>query len=324
MAPPPPLDALHVLATCVRHGSFSRAARELCLTPSAVSARIRNLEALLGVSLFERRGPRLTATAQGRLLAGTVDEAVAAVRTAVDRARTLRRALRVTCAPAFATRWLVPRLSAYDATAGAVPIALDATDAALPPDRFDVAIRSAVAPPPGYAALALLEDRGTPMLSPALWGSPRRATPGTPSPRRLLDLPLLADDRWPGWFTRAGLRGGAPRSAAARFASYELEAAAAVAGVGVALLCPVLYGPLVEGGALVAPFALTVDGPRRYWALWGAGQPAPHLVRWLADTLAAGVGTAAATSAAPQSRPAPRAKAASRTRAASRAARPRA
>ncbi|MFO0583815.1 MAG: LysR family transcriptional regulator [Anaeromyxobacter sp.] len=147
MAPPPPLDALHVLATCVRHGSFSSAARELCLTPSAVSARIRTLEAQLGVPLFERRGPQLSATAQGRLLAGTVDEAVAAVRKAVDQARTLKRALRVTCAPAFATRWLVPRLAAYQATPGAVPVALNATDAALPPDRFDVAIRSAASPP---------------------------------------------------------------------------------------------------------------------------------------------------------------------------------
>src|SRR5262245_20574346 len=107
----PPLDSLHVLAACVRHGSFSRAARELCLTPSAVSLRIRTLEAQLGVALFERSGPRLTVTEHGRALAGTVDDAVAALRSALDRARGVRRALRVTCAPAFALRWLAPRVA---------------------------------------------------------------------------------------------------------------------------------------------------------------------------------------------------------------------
>ena len=47
----PPLDSLRILAVCVRHGNFSRAADELGITPTAVSQRIRALEAQIGVKL---------------------------------------------------------------------------------------------------------------------------------------------------------------------------------------------------------------------------------------------------------------------------------
>ena len=55
-----PLGALPVFEAAARHGSFSRAADELCVTQSAVSHQIRGLEAWLGASLFERRGNRAT------------------------------------------------------------------------------------------------------------------------------------------------------------------------------------------------------------------------------------------------------------------------
>ena len=49
----PPLESLRILEACVSAGSFARAAERLCLTPAAVSLRIRTLEADLGQSLFE-------------------------------------------------------------------------------------------------------------------------------------------------------------------------------------------------------------------------------------------------------------------------------
>ena len=58
----PALDSLRVLAVCVRHGNFSRAASELGITPTAVSQRVRALEAQIGVELFRRSGPPPGAT----------------------------------------------------------------------------------------------------------------------------------------------------------------------------------------------------------------------------------------------------------------------
>lgn len=277
----PSLESLRVLAACVRHRSFSQAAKSLHLTPSAISLRMRTLEATLGVKLFVRHGPRLDATEPAIALAAKIDEALGAIETAVDHCRRRRRPLRVTCAPTFATRWLIPRLAAYHATAGSQPIALDASDAVLGADRFDVAIRAGQGPWRGFASAALMPDEGTPMLSPALAGAASALTP-----RRLLDLPLIPDPRWTRWFALAGLPDAVPTFASTRFATYELEAIAAAKGVGVALLSPLLYADLVAQRALVAPFDAIVEGPQSYFALWREGAAIPHFVRWIRKALA--------------------------------------
>jgi LysR family glycine cleavage system transcriptional activator len=187
----------------------------------------------------------------------------------------------VTCAPAFASRWLVPRLDTYHARAGAPPIALDVTDALLSPGEFDIAIRSGTDSWPGFSSVELLPEFGTPMLSPALAGEHAM------TPAGLLALPLIPDSRWPRWFERAGLPNATPRFAATRFASYELEAAAATNGAGVALLSPFLYADFVASGALIAPFEVMVTGPARYRALWAEGAPEPSFVSWMCEALAA-------------------------------------
>lgn len=272
----PPLDSLRVLAACVRHGSFSGAAKELGLTPAAVSVRMRALEEQVGVKLFRRHGPRLAVTDQAALLGRRIDEAMSLIRVAIDDCRGAPQALRVTCAPTFASRWLVPRLAEYQALEGAQPIALDTTATYLPPDRFDVAIRSGTGPWPGLSVVRLLPEQGTPMLSPALLCDGE-----LPSLDGLLDLPLIVDRRWPEWFARAGRPNPNARFTATRFPTYELEAQAAVQGIGVALLSPALFGDLCEQGALVAPFETVVEGPDSYWALWPGNMPAPHFVEWL-------------------------------------------
>ncbi len=277
----PPLESLRVLAACVRHRSFSGAASELCLTPSAVSLRIRSLEAKLGVKLFVRHGPKLVVTDQGLRLAGKVDEAILMIQSELDHCTRTKRALRVTCAPTFASRWLVPHLARYHSIPDSQSITLDATDALLPPNWFDVAIRSGTGPWRGFSTAELLPDLGTPMLSPALLSDEVPI-----SANRLLDLPLLPDDRWARWFELAGLPNAKPTFSSTRFATYELEVVAALKGVGVALLSPFLYDDLCSQGTLIAPFEWTVDGPNSYWVLWREDAPVPHFVRWMQQELA--------------------------------------
>jgi LysR family glycine cleavage system transcriptional activator len=272
---PPSLDALRVLDACVRHGNFSRAAAELRITPTAVSQRIRALEERLGAKLFRRHGPRLTITARAKALGQRVEHALALINTAVDDFRRIRQPLRVTCAPTFAARWLLPRLAAYHALPGADGIALDATQDLLAPGTFDVAVRSGTGPWPGYQAVRLLSEQGTPMLSPRLSVTGKRLTV-----RSLSRLPLIPDPRWPQWFKLAGLPAAKPHFIATRFPNYELEAQAAVQGMGVALLSPILFAELVTQGALIAPFPEVIEGPGSYWLLWTAGSTDSHFVKW--------------------------------------------
>ena len=51
---------LRVFSTVARHLSFARAAEALHLSPPAVTMQVKELEADLGMPLFERRGRRMT------------------------------------------------------------------------------------------------------------------------------------------------------------------------------------------------------------------------------------------------------------------------
>ena len=62
------LDALEIVDTIARKGSFAGAAKELFRVPSTISYTVSKLEDDLGVRLFDRFGPRVALTAAGREL----------------------------------------------------------------------------------------------------------------------------------------------------------------------------------------------------------------------------------------------------------------
>jgi LysR family glycine cleavage system transcriptional activator len=112
--------------------------------------------------------------------------------------------------------------------------------------------------------------------------SPKWAPPGTRlTVRKLLRVPLIPDPRWSEWFRLAGVPNAKPQFVAARFPNYELEAQAAVQGIGAALLSPVLSAQFTAQGALIAPFPWVVDGPNSYWLLWTKGSSDAHFVSWM-------------------------------------------
>ena len=63
-----PLNALRAFEAAGRHGSFQRAAEELCVTPGAVAQQIKKLESWAGVLLFERHSQGVTLTPLARRL----------------------------------------------------------------------------------------------------------------------------------------------------------------------------------------------------------------------------------------------------------------
>jgi len=70
------------------------------------------------------------------------------------------------------------------------------------------------------------------------------------------------------------------------YSIFELIANAAVTGLGVALLSPTLFRPLVDDGLLVAPLATVLKGPDWYFALIREGdrRPAPRsFCEWLRE-----------------------------------------
>ena len=68
----PPLNALMAFDAAARHGNFTRAARELGVAQPAVTRHIHNLEAWLGVSLFQRTGNAVELSPDGYAIADLV------------------------------------------------------------------------------------------------------------------------------------------------------------------------------------------------------------------------------------------------------------
>lgn len=111
----PSLKAVHYFDAAARHRSFTLAAQELHVTQSAVSRMVQSLEEDLQVQLFLRQGRSITLTTAGREFHQDVSEALERIALASQRLQrhAQDQALNIGVNPAFATRWLVPRLSQF-------------------------------------------------------------------------------------------------------------------------------------------------------------------------------------------------------------------
>lgn len=167
----PPLTALRAFEAAARLSSFTRAARELHVTPAAISHQIRGLERYLGVTLFHRTTRKLALTEQGQRAFEYFREGFDRLARGVNqlRARDGAGTLTLSVTSAFATRWLLPRLGRFlrrnpgldlRVRAGAQPVDFDHED-------VDVAIRLGRGGMTGAIALPLFPESVAPLASPA-------------------------------------------------------------------------------------------------------------------------------------------------------------
>ncbi|MBZ9775023.1 LysR substrate-binding domain-containing protein [Mesorhizobium sp. CO1-1-8] len=113
----PPFAALVAFEAAARLKSFTAAANELGVSQPAVTRQIRDFENMIGAPLFERLHRSVELTERGRELAETLSRSLAEIAEAVDRLRINRAALqlKITAYAAFASTWLVPRISRFGA-----------------------------------------------------------------------------------------------------------------------------------------------------------------------------------------------------------------
>ena len=194
----PPLRALHAFEAAARLHSFAAAAKELGVTPTAISHQIRQLEEICGVKLFQRRPRPLLLTGAGARLYPALRNGFDALASAmaVLSEEDVQAPLRVTSPSAFASKWLIPQLPKWRAENPTVPLEIIGTDDVLDlrAGAADVAIRYARKPPLDFVADEVFRDTYVPVCSPRLLerhGPIARAAD-------LLRLPLIHYD----WITR--------------------------------------------------------------------------------------------------------------------------
>src|SRR5438034_1323800 len=103
----PPLNALRAFEAAARHHSFVKAAEEMYVSPAAVSRHVKNLEAHLSLTLFDRKAQGIVLTEVGRQLLPELTDAFQRISAAAIRARTMSNELRVLVGPTFGVRWLI-------------------------------------------------------------------------------------------------------------------------------------------------------------------------------------------------------------------------
>lgn len=279
----PSLETLRIFDACARHMNFSRAAEELCITPAAVSQRIRSLETALGKPLFARNGPRIHLNGDGETLFRRTRAIMALARTAIDELQAFRT-LRLTAAPTFASRWLAVHLPEFESRHPDIAVEIDASTDVRDADRYDIAIRSGAPDRADADATRLFAIEAAPMLSPQLLSGEQPTKPAD-----LARLPMIPSADWPRWFAEQGLP--APDMRAARRTAYpsqDLAAQAALEGKGVALLSPRLFAAELASGRLIQPFPFTLSGPGHYWLVGPktGGSPAARSFRdWLLERI---------------------------------------
>jgi LysR family glycine cleavage system transcriptional activator len=145
MADFPPVASLRSFEAVARLGSVTQAAHEMSVTHSAVSQHIKQLEALVGVSLFIRHGRGVRITEEGRLYALQIREALQHIADATRMVQIKPRTMEVTLAtlPSFGCHWLLPRLARFQARHPQIAVRLLTSLAVvnLQQEGIDLAIR---------------------------------------------------------------------------------------------------------------------------------------------------------------------------------------
>lgn len=303
----PPLTALRAFESAGRHLSFRKAAAELHVTPAAVSHQIKLLEDQVGVQLFHRLPRAIELTEAGRAFLPKLNEGFERLALAVQTVRTFKKSgrLSVSVPPAFAGKWLMPRLQHFIAAYPDVDVRIlagmrqvDARSATQGPtsetervDEADMEIRFGSGNYPGCRTDKLLTLSFTPLCCPSLMKG--RMAPRKPAD--LLNYRLLHDDLsevivgwpcWRDWFATAGVE-IAEVDHGLRFSHPTLALEAAIDCAGVVLGARELAAADLAAKRLVAPIGINLEIRPAYYVVTPASRADDPKIaafrRWLLD-----------------------------------------
>ncbi|OMH29070.1 LysR substrate-binding domain-containing protein [Motiliproteus sp. MSK22-1] len=203
-----PLNSLNTFAAAAEFSSFQIAADHLHVTASAVSHQIRNLEKLLGYQLFDRLDKRVQLTSRGEQLYSDIGNPFQELHHAIYRAlqKQQNNSLRISAAPSFATRWLLPRLDGFYARHPEIDLSLVATSELVDfrVDHIDAAIRLGNGQWPQTVAKLLFEMDLVAVCRPSLL----KANGGEFDLEQLTEQSLVHNSSmgglWQSWFIEAG------------------------------------------------------------------------------------------------------------------------
>ena len=269
----PPLDDLRAFALVGETASLTQAAARLNVSQPAISKRIQALEAWLGVALVARKANRIVLTEVGERYAAGLREGFALLHGATEALlRPPTGSLRVRAYTTWTLRWLIPRLPNYYRlqSSHAVEVTTSLQPVDFTNDPVDVAVRmgAAASPVPGATRLQnyMVAPYASPSVAASLSGSFAEAT---------LLLSLARPRDWATWGAAADV---ALPARTVAFESTSLAIQAAIEGIGIVIVAPMLVEEEVREGRLVALCGAPVPTEDYYWLLMPPGRVRPEAV----------------------------------------------
>ena len=248
---------LRVFVRVMDRGSFSSAANDLGITPSAVSKLISRLEDRLGARLLQRSTRRLALTPEGETFLARARRIVADIEEAEAEVASVRGAprgtLRINAGTAFGLHQLAPALADFLARYPEIDLELSITDRLvdLIEEQADIAIRSGHIPVGPFTQRKIVELHRVICAAPSYLA--RRGTPRTAADLKNHDCVVVAGPglrRWP-FKTASGID---VVEIDPRVSTDDAEAALrlAIEGAGIVRLSDVIVGGPLRNGELTA------------------------------------------------------------------------
>ena len=307
----PPLNALRAFEAAARHLSFKNAAKELHVTPGAVSHQVKLLEGHLGVALFRRLTRALELTSEAQAMLPKVREGLESLAAAVERVRARDGvcSLTVVAPPNFAARWLMPRLGRFTAAHPNLELHVASRQAMVDGRESEPAVAEAEAREdsptvmvrfgrgryPGAQVDEVFSAVYVPACSPRLM----RGEHALKEPGDLRHHTLLHDDTvieegerpsWSDWLRSVGVT-DVDASRGPHFSDAALALDAAIEGLGVTLAMKPLLTTDIEAKRLVVPFDIAARTSYAYYLVTPETllekRPVASFRKWLLEESAA-------------------------------------
>lgn len=283
------LDQLRGFVATGRRMSITEAARDLCLSQSAVSRQISTLEEALGTALLVRKYRAIAFTPEGERLFRVADSALQQIQDVFATLDSAREGMPVTITASIGvtTLWLPPRLVRFQRQHPTVDVRFSTNNKLLDMrmDNIDLAIRYCSVSDAPEGSRKLFSESVVPVAHPSL-GLDCLDTAEKIEAQVLIEFddaihPWL---RWSSFLDATGYGQVRPR-AVLRFNQYDQVIQAAVAGHGIALgRMPLVQCMLADSRLIALGKDVDLSPDYGYWLIRAEANPRKdvlNLAEWV-------------------------------------------
>lgn len=269
------LSKMHTFEVAARHCSFSLAAEELSMTPSAISHRINALEAELGILLFKRSHRKILLTSAGERIYIAIKSSLSSLNQEIIDVKNneISGELTIYSRPSFAQLWLVPKITDFQKKHPAISLNILTGNENINFYGYgiDVAIYFDDKEPSNLYCQDIMEETIVPVCSPEY----AKQNALMENIDNLHKCTLLHDsqawgygsnsDEWGLWANSFNID-SLDTTARVAFDRSDLAVIAAINNTGVAMGRENLINNLINEGKLIKPFAdKKIICPQRYY-----------------------------------------------------------